>query len=156
MGMSKEEARKRVVDLLNLVGLPEAGMRLDDYPHQFSGGMRQRVMIAMALTCNPQILVADEPTTALDVTIQAQIVELVKRLRDEIGMSIIWITHDLGIVAGLTKRVNVMYAGFIIEEADVKTLYANPQHPYTLGLLGSLPRLNDDLLPFPAALPVCH
>jgi oligopeptide transport system ATP-binding protein len=144
MGMSKEEARKRVVDLLNLVGLPEAGMRLDDYPHQFSGGMRQRVMIAMALTCNPQILVADEPTTALDVTIQAQIVELVKRLRDEIGMSIIWITHDLGIVAGLTKRVNVMYAGFIIEEADVKTLYANPQHPYTLGLLGSLPRLNDD------------
>ncbi len=144
MGMSKEEAKKRVIDLLQLVGLPEAGMRLDDYPHQFSGGMRQRVMIAMALTCNPQILVADEPTTALDVTIQAQIVELVKRLRDEIGMSIIWITHDLGIVAGLTKRVNVMYAGYIIEEAEVKTLYSNPQHPYTLGLLGSLPRLNDD------------
>ncbi len=144
LGMNKNEAKKRVVDLLNLVGLPEAGMRLDDYPHQFSGGMRQRVMIAMALTCNPQILVADEPTTALDVTIQAQIVELVKRLRDEIGMSIIWITHDLGIVAGLTKRVNVMYAGYIIEEAEVKTLYANPQHPYTLGLIGSLPRLNDD------------
>ena len=144
LGMNQNDARKRVIDLLKLVGLPEAGMRLDDYPHQFSGGMRQRVMIAMALTCNPQILVADEPTTALDVTIQAQIVELVKRLRDEIGMSIIWITHDLGIVAGLTKRVNVMYAGYIIEEADVKTLYANPQHPYTLGLLGSLPRLNDD------------
>jgi oligopeptide transport system ATP-binding protein len=144
LGMSKNEANKRVVDLLQLVGLPEAGMRLDDYPHQFSGGMRQRVMIAMALTCNPQILVADEPTTALDVTIQAQIVDLVKRLRDEIGMSIIWITHDLGIVAGLTKRVNVMYAGYIIEEAEVKTLYANPQHPYTLGLIGSLPRLNDE------------
>ena len=144
MGMNKDEARKRVIDLLQLVGLPEAGMRLDDYPHQFSGGMRQRVMIAMALTCNPQILVADEPTTALDVTIQAQIVELVKRLRDEIGMSIIWITHDLGIVAGLTKRVNVMYAGYIIEEAEVKTLYSNPQHPYTLGLIGSLPRLNEE------------
>ncbi len=144
MGMKKNEARKRVIDLLKMVGLPEASMRLDNYPHQFSGGMRQRVMIAMALTCNPQILIADEPTTALDVTIQAQIIELVKRLRDEIGMSIIWITHDLGIVAGLTKRVNVMYAGFIIEEADVKTLYANPQHPYTLGLIGSLPRLNDD------------
>lgn len=144
MGMKEHEAQKRVIDLLKMVGLPEAGIRLEDYPHQFSGGMRQRVMIAMALTCNPQILIADEPTTALDVTIQAQIVELVKRLRDEIGMSIIWITHDLGIVAGLTKRVNVMYAGFIIEEADVKTLYANPQHPYTLGLLGSLPRLNDD------------
>lgn len=144
LGMSKDEARNRVVELLQLVGLPEAKMRLDDYPHQFSGGMRQRVMIAMALACNPQILVADEPTTALDVTIQAQIVELVKRLRDEIGMAIIWITHDLGIVAGLAKRVNVMYAGYIIEEADVKTLYANPQHPYTLGLLGSLPRLNDN------------
>jgi oligopeptide transport system ATP-binding protein len=143
LGMSKDESRNRVVELLQLVGLPEAKMRLDDYPHQFSGGMRQRVMIAMALACNPQILVADEPTTALDVTIQAQIVELVKRLRDEIGMAIIWITHDLGIVAGLAKRVNVMYAGYIIEEADVKTLYANPQHPYTLGLLGSLPRLNE-------------
>ncbi len=143
LGMSKDEAKSRVVELLQLVGLPEANMRLDDYPHQFSGGMRQRVMIAMALACNPQILVADEPTTALDVTIQAQIVELVKRLRDEIGMAIIWITHDLGIVAGLAKRVNVMYAGYIIEEADVKTLYANPQHPYTLGLLGSLPRLNE-------------
>jgi len=144
LGMSKDEARNRVVELLQLVGLPEAKMRLEDYPHQFSGGMCQRVMIAMALACNPQILVADEPTTALDVTIQAQIVELVKRLRDEIGMAIIWITHDLGIVAGLAKRVNVMYAGYIIEEADVKTLYANPQHPYTLGLLGSLPRLNEN------------
>jgi len=143
LGMSKDEAMNRVVELLQLVGLPEAKMHLEDYPHQFSGGMRQRVMIAMALACNPQILVADEPTTALDVTIQAQIVELIKRLRDELGMAIIWITHDLGIVAGLAKRVNVMYAGYIIEEADVKTLYTNPQHPYTLGLLGSLPRLNE-------------
>lgn len=143
LGMSKDEAMNRVVELLQLVGLPEAKMHLEDYPHQFSGGMRQRVMIAMALACNPQILVADEPTTALDVTIQAQIVELIKRLRDELGMAIIWITHDLGIVAGLAKRVNVMYAGYIIEELDVKTLYTNPQHPYTLGLLGSLPRLNE-------------
>lgn len=143
LGMSKDEATNRVVELLQLVGISEAKMHLEDYPHQFSGGMRQRVMIAMALACNPQILVADEPTTALDVTIQAQIIELVKRLRDEIGMAIIWITHDLGIVAGLAKRVNVMYAGYIIEEADVKTLYASPQHPYTLGLLGSLPRLNE-------------
>ena len=143
LGMSKEEAKNRVIELLQNVGLPEAKMRLDDYPHQFSGGMRQRVMIAMALACNPQILIADEPTTALDVTIQAQIIELVKRLRDQMGMAIIWITHDLGIVAGLAQRVNVMYGGYIIEEASVKTLYANPQHPYTLGLLGSLPRLNE-------------
>ncbi len=142
MGLNKKEANDRVVELLKLVGIPEAEKRLDDYPHQFSGGMRQRVMIAMALACNPQILIADEPTTALDVTIQAQIVELVKRLRDELGMAIIWITHDLGIIAGLAQRVIVMYAGFIIEEAPVDELYANPQHPYTLGLLGSLPRLD--------------
>jgi oligopeptide transport system ATP-binding protein len=125
------------------VGIPNAKDRLKDYPHQFSGGMRQRVMIAMALACNPQILIADEPTTALDVTIQAQIIELVKRLRDELGMAIIWITHDLGIVAGLAKRVLVMYGGYIIEESIVKDLYANPSHPYTLGLLGSLPRLDE-------------
>jgi oligopeptide transport system ATP-binding protein len=142
LGMSKKEARERVVELLRLVGIPEAEKRLEEYPHQFSGGMRQRVMIAIALACNPQILIADEPTTALDVTIQAQIVELVKRLRDELGMAVIWITHDLGIVAGLAQRVLVMYAGFIIEEAPVKELYANPQHPYTLGLLASLPRLD--------------
>ena len=126
-----------------MVGIPNAKDRLGDYPHQFSGGMRQRVMIAMALSCTPQILIADEPTTALDVTIQAQIVELVKRLRDELGMAIIWITHDLGVIAGLADRVLVMYGGFIIEEAPVKELYANPRHPYTLGLLGSLPRLDE-------------
>ena len=143
MGMDKAAARKRSVELLELVGIPKASDRLDDYPHQFSGGMRQRVMIAMGLSCNPQLLIADEPTTALDVTIQAQIADLVKRLRDEIGMAIIWITHDLGVVAGLADRVIVMYAGFIVEEAAVKDLYATPMHPYTIGLLGSLPRLDE-------------
>jgi oligopeptide transport system ATP-binding protein len=142
LGMNKKEADDRVMELLRLVGIPEPEKRLDQYPHQFSGGMRQRVMIAMALACNPQILIADEPTTALDVTIQAQIVDLVLKLRDELGMAIIWITHDLGIVAGLAQRVLVMYAGFIIEEAKVKELYTNPTHPYTLGLLNSLPRLD--------------
>lgn len=142
MGMSKKEAREESIRLLKMVGIPEAEKRLDDYPHQFSGGMRQRVMIAMALACNPKILIADEPTTALDVTIQAQIIDLVKRLRDEIGMAIIWITHDLGIIAGLAQRVNVMYAGFIIETAPVKKLYGDPRHPYTIGLLRSVPRVD--------------
>lgn len=139
---SQEEANQRAAELLEMVGIPNANDRLNDYPHQFSGGMRQRVMIAMALSCNPQILIADEPTTALDVTIQAQFVELVKRLRKELGLAIIWITHDLGIVAGLAKRVIVMYGGYFVEEASVKDLYANPLHPYTLGLLKSLPRLD--------------
>jgi len=143
MGMDKTQARKRSVELLEMVGIPLADQRIRDYPHQFSGGMRQRVMIAMALSCNPQILIADEPTTALDVTIQAQIVDLVKRLRDEIGMAVIWITHDLGVVAGLVDRVNVMYAGFIAETGTVKEIYARPRHPYTIGLLGSLPRLDE-------------
>ena len=143
MGASRQEADDRAVEMLELVGIANARDRLNDYPHQFSGGMRQRVMIAMALICTPQILIADEPTTALDVTIQAQIVELVKKLRDELGMAIIWITHDLGIIAGLAHRVVVMYGGYIIEEAPVKELYANPLHPYTIGLLGSLPRLDE-------------
>ena len=142
LGMNKAQARARAVELLELVGIPSAADRLDDYPHQFSGGMRQRVMIAIGLSCNPRLLIADEPTTALDVTIQAQIVDLVKKLRDELGMAIIWITHDLGVVAGLADRMVVMYAGMIVEEANVKELYANPRHPYTLGLLGSLPRLD--------------
>ena len=142
LGMSKQQALDRAAEMLRMVGIPNAKDRLNDYPHQFSGGMRQRAMIAMALSCNPQILIADEPTTALDVTIQAQITDLVKRLRDEIGMAMIWITHDLGIIAGLAKRVNVMYAGYIIEEAYVKELYAHPNHPYTMGLLGSLPRMD--------------
>jgi len=142
--MDKKQARARSIELLELVGIPLASQRIDDYPHQFSGGMRQRAMIAMGLSCNPQLLIADEPTTALDVTIQAQIVDLVKRLRDELGMAVIWITHDLGVVAGLADRVIVMYAGYIVEEAPVKELYANPRHPYTIGLLGSLPRLDAD------------
>ena len=144
LGMNHDQARKRAAELLDKVGIPKAKDRLNDYPHQFSGGMRQRAMIAMALACNPQILIADEPTTALDVTIQAQIIDLVKNLRDELGMAIIWITHDLGIIANLARRVIVMYGGCFIEEAPVKELYRNPQHPYTLGLLGSLPRLDQD------------
>jgi oligopeptide/dipeptide ABC transporter ATP-binding protein len=144
MGVTKEQAKNRAIELLRMVGIPRPEGRLDDYPHQFSGGMRQRVMIAMALACTPQVLIADEPTTALDVTIQAQIVDLVKRLRQELGMAIIWITHDLGIVAGLAKRVMVMYAGFIVERSPVHDLYRNPQHPYTRGLLGSLPRIDSE------------
>lgn len=142
LNMDKKQAMERSVELLEIVGIPRGKDRLNDYPHQFSGGMRQRVMIAMALSCNPQILIADEPTTALDVTIQAQIMDLVKRLRDELGMAIVWITHDLGVVADLAQRVLVMYGGFIIEESLVKDLYSHPSHPYTIGLLGSLPRLD--------------
>jgi len=142
VGMTKKQASERAAELLSMVGIPNAKERLSDYPHQYSGGMRQRVMIAMALSCSPQILIADEPTTALDVTIQAQIMDLVKRLREELGMAIIWITHDLGVVAGLAQRVIVMYGGFIIEESSVTDLYANPSHPYTIGLLGSLPRVD--------------
>jgi oligopeptide transport system ATP-binding protein len=142
MGMDKKQGRARAAELLTMVGIPRAADRLDDYPHQFSGGMRQRVMIAIALSCVPQVLIADEPTTALDVTIQAQIVDLVKRLRDELGMAVIWITHDLGVVARLVRNVVVMYAGYIIERSPVGDLYTHPSHPYTLGLLGSLPRLD--------------
>ncbi len=142
MGMNKEQAKQRSIELLEMVNIPEAIDRIGDYPHQFSGGMRQRVMIAMALSCNPQLLIADEPTTALDVTIQAQIIDLVKKLRDEIGMSIVWITHDLGVVAGLADRMVVMYAGYIIESASCKDVYSDTRHPYTLGLLGSIPRLD--------------
>ncbi len=142
LGMDNAQARKRTIELLEMVNIPRAAERINDYPHQFSGGMRQRVMIAMALSCNPQLLIADEPTTALDVTIQAQITDIVKRLRQELGMAVIWITHDLGVVAGLADRVMVMYAGYIMESAEVKDLYSNPRHPYTLGLLHSIPRLD--------------
>jgi oligopeptide transport system ATP-binding protein len=141
-GMDKGQAQERAAELLTMVGIPQAVERLDDYPHQFSGGMRQRAMIAMALSCNPMLLIADEPTTALDVTIQAQIVDLVKRLQEKVGMAVVWITHDLGVVARLAQRVLVMYAGYVVEDALVDDLYASPRHPYTLGLLGSLPRLN--------------
>jgi oligopeptide transport system ATP-binding protein len=143
LGMTREQARHRTIELLKMVGIPEAETRVDDYPHQFSGGMRQRVMIAMALSCSPQLLIADEPTTALDVTIQAQIIDIVKRLKRELGMAIIWITHDLGVIAGLADRINVMYAGYVIETANVKEIFANPSHPYTLGLLASIPRVDE-------------
>ena len=139
-GMKPQQAVERAGQLLEMVGIPDARRRLNDYPHQFSGGMRQRVMIAMALACNPSVLIADEPTTALDVTIQAQIVELVIRMRQQMGMAMIWITHDLGVVAGLAERVMVMYAGFIVEKASVDDLYEDPRHPYTLALLAALPR----------------
>ena len=139
---NKEQARRHTIDLLNIVGIPDATNRFDDYPHQFSGGMRQRVMIAMALSCDPLLLIADEPTTALDVTTQAQIVDLVMRLRKELGMAVIWITHDLGVVAGCVDKVIVMYAGQIVESAPIREFYANPRHPYSIGLLGSLPKLD--------------
>jgi oligopeptide/dipeptide ABC transporter ATP-binding protein len=143
MGMSDEEATERAAELLRLVNIPEAESRLADYPHQFSGGMRQRAMVAIALACNPTLLIADEPTTALDVTIQAQLVELVKEIQAKLGMALIWITHDLGVVAGLAERVIVMYAGFVVEDAKIDELYGNPLHPYTLALLKSLPRLDE-------------
>ena len=142
-GLSGAQARERTIELLELVGIPSARTRVDDYPHQFSGGMRQRVMIAMALSCDPKVLLADEPTTALDVTIQAQILDLIKRLRVELGMAVILITHDLGVVAGLADRINVMYAGYIVESATAEELFSNPRHPYTLGLLRSIPRIDE-------------
>jgi oligopeptide transport system ATP-binding protein len=141
--MDKHASSKRATELLEMVGIPEAGARLNDYPHQFSGGMRQRVMIAMALSCNPKLLLADEPTTALDVTIQAQILEIMARLSKELGTAVIIITHNLGVVARYADRVNVMYAGRIVETATAKELYSNPRHPYTLGLLRSVPRLDE-------------
>ena len=139
MGLSKPAARARAADLLALVGIPDPARRLDDYPHQFSGGMRQRVMIAMALSCDPRLLIADEPTTALDVTIQAQILQIVRDLRERLGMGIIWITHDLGLVAGIADRVMVMYAGQVVEHGPVKQIFSDPQHPYTRALLGTVP-----------------
>jgi oligopeptide transport system ATP-binding protein len=143
--MTEGEARRHVVDLLDQVGIPAARSRLDDYPHQFSGGMRQRVMIAMAMACRPKLLIADEPTTALDVTIQAQILDLIVRLNREIGTAVIMITHDLGVVAELCKRVIVMYAGKIVETAPAERLYETPNHPYTMGLLRSVPRLGSEV-----------
>jgi oligopeptide transport system ATP-binding protein len=142
LNMSEGEARHRTIELLEYVGIPGAEQRYDNYPHQFSGGMRQRVMIAIAIACSPKILIADEPTTALDVTVQAQIVDLVSHLRSEMGMAVIWITHDLGVVAGLADRVMVMYGGQVAERARVDDLYEEPRHPYTIGLLGALPRLD--------------
>jgi oligopeptide/dipeptide ABC transporter ATP-binding protein len=143
LGLSERDARDRAVDLLQQVGIPSAQGRLDDYPHQFSGGMRQRVVIAIGLSCDPEVLVADEATTALDVTTQAQIVDLVGQLQADHGMAVIWITHDLGVVAGIADRVLVMYAGQVVEAAGVDELFAGPRHPYTVGLMRSLPVLGD-------------
>ena len=142
MGMSKEEAQNEGVNLLTRVGIPDPETRIKQYPHQFSGGMRQRVMIAMALSCNPRLIIADEPTTALDVTIQAQILDLMKSLTTEFGVALIVITHNLGVVARYADRVNIMYAGKVIERGDAREIYANPRHPYTVGLLRSVPRLD--------------
>jgi oligopeptide/dipeptide ABC transporter ATP-binding protein len=142
LNMDNASAERRAVQLLEMVGIPEAAARINDYPHQFSGGMRQRVMIAMALSCNPKLLLADEPTTALDVTIQAQVLEILARLSRELGTAVVIITHNLGVVARYADRVNVMYAGKIVETADAATVYGKPQHPYTVGLLRSVPRLD--------------
>jgi len=139
LGMSRARARSRAIELLELVGLPAAAKRIDDYPHQFSGGMRQRVVIAMALACDPEILIADEPTTALDVTVQAQILALVQELRRKLGMAVIWITHDLGVAASIADRVMVMYGGQVVELAGVGALFDAPRHPYTQGLFDSMP-----------------
>ncbi|HEY8541756.1 MAG TPA: ABC transporter ATP-binding protein [Pseudothermotoga sp.] len=139
--ISREEAKKRAIEMLKVVGIPNPEKRYDDYPHQMSGGMRQRVMIAMALSCNPKLLIADEPTTALDVTVQAQILDLMTQLKEKFGMSLLLITHDLGVIAEMCDRVLVMYAGQIVEEASCMDLFDNPLHPYTVGLLKSIPRL---------------
>jgi len=141
--LSKDQAWKRAVEMLDLVRIPDAKRRVKNYPHEFSGGMRQRVMIAIALACNPKLLIADEPTTALDVTIQAQILELMKGLAKEFDTAVMLITHDLGVVAGTCEHVNVMYAGHVVESAPVKQVYETPAHPYTVGLLHSIPRLDD-------------
>ncbi|OBZ11095.1 MULTISPECIES: ABC transporter ATP-binding protein [Bacillales] len=145
LGYNRKKAREHAIHMLKLVGIPRAEELVDDYPHQLSGGMRQRVMIAMAMSCNPKLLIADEPTTALDVTIQAQILDLMKRLKEEQDMGMLLITHDLGVVAELCDRVVVMYAGRVVEEASVHELFANPQHPYTKGLIQSVPKLRQNV-----------
>ena len=143
-GMDKASARKEAIELMRMVGIPLPEKRVDNFPHQLSGGMRQRVMISMALACRPKLLIADEPTTALDVTIQAQIMELIKELKRKLNMALILITHDMGVVAEMAERVIVMYAGDAVEEADVRELFKNPRHPYTIGLLNSIPRMDGD------------
>lgn len=157
LGLSGHEAEEQALEYLSTVGIPSPRQRFDDHPHQFSGGMRQRVMIAMALSCEPSLLIADEPTTALDVTIQAQILELLARLQEEMGLALILITHDLGVVAGITDRVNVMYAGQVVETAPMRAIFKDPRHPYTSGLLSSIPRLTadrtEDLPTIPGAPP---
>ena len=144
LGLNKKQARDRAAELLAMVGIPSPAARLNDYPHQFSGGMRQRVMIAIALACDPKVLIADEPTTALDVTIQAQILDLIQKLREELGMGVIWITHDLGVVAGIADRVMVMYGGQVAEHAPVRDLFDNPKHPYTRALMQTIPDISGE------------
>jgi oligopeptide/dipeptide ABC transporter ATP-binding protein len=154
--MKANAARDRAVELMQMVGIPDAGRRIDSYPHQMSGGMAQRVMIAMALACEPELLIADEPTTALDVTIQAQILDLMRTLKEETGTAIILITHDLGVVAEMCDRVAVMYAGEIVEQTDVRTMFADPRHPYTQGLIGAVPvpgEIRDELATIPGSVP---
>ena len=143
-GLSRQETRDKVIKMFGMVGIPAAESRITDYPHQMSGGMRQRVVIAMALACNPKLMIADEPTTALDVTIQAQILDLMNKLKEEAGASILFITHDLGVIAEMAQNVVVMYAGKVMEEADVDTLFAEPKHPYTMGLMSSVPVLGQE------------
>jgi oligopeptide/dipeptide ABC transporter ATP-binding protein len=168
-GLTSRDARSRAIDMLSLVGIPSPEKRVHEYPHQLSGGMRQRAMIAMALSCNPRLLIADEPTTALDVTIQAQILDLIVQLKSDIGAAIVLITHDLGVVAESASRVLVMYAGKVVEEADVYQIFEDPLHPYTVGLLGSIPRIDREMnsrqrlneirgvVPIPSKLPPgCH
>jgi oligopeptide/dipeptide ABC transporter ATP-binding protein len=164
--LTKVEAREKAIEMLNLVGIPAPEQRYNEYPHQLSGGMRQRVMISIALACNPEILIADEPTTALDVTVQAQILELINKLQHELGMGVIIITHDLGVIAEVSKRVAVMYASKIVEYGDVNDIFGNPKHPYTIGLLSSIPNINkrksrlstiEGNVPFPTNFPAgCH
>lgn len=162
-GLNKKEAKERSIEMLRLVGIPSPEKRVNQYPHELSGGMRQRVMIAMALACNPELLIADEPTTALDVTIQAQILDLMKGLQNKFGMGVMLITHDLGVVAETCDYVAVMYCGKVVEYADVKTLFTNPKHPYTVGLMKSIPKFDEDIegdlpvikgnVPSPAEMP---
>lgn len=162
-GLNKKEAKERSIEMLRLVGIPSPEKRVNQYPHELSGGMRQRVMIAMALACNPELLIADEPTTALDVTIQAQILDLMKGLQNKFGMGVMLITHDLGVVAETCDYVAVMYCGKVVEYADVKTLFTNPKHPYTVGLMKSIPKYDEDIegdlpvikgnVPSPAEMP---
>lgn len=164
--LTKAEAKEKAIESLNLVGIPAPEQRYHEYPHQLSGGMRQRVMISMALACNPEILIADEPSTALDVTVQAQILELINKLQQELGMGVIIITHDLGVIAEVSKRVAVMYASKIVEYGDVYAIFENPKHPYTIGLLSSIPNINkrksrlstiEGSVPFPTNFPAgCH
>ena len=151
--LDRKEAREESIRLLDLVGIPDPGKRVTDYPYQFSGGMQQRVMIAMALSCNPELLIADEPTTSLDVTVQAQLMEIIARLRDELDMAVIVITHNLGLVARYVDRVDVMYAGKLVESGPTETIFSEPKHPYTLGLLASVPRLDSHHKVIPRVIP---